>query len=153
MNFFNDTAWARCPCGWGWEGNENGRGTKELAKRLHAKKCEVFAYCLAHPELAIQNVSTYQGGAHDAHSAGMINMGENMNGNGTPIADLGATLDAMTTALGGEIPTTDTTSQAREKKARENRKKRLAKKRAKAKKDEEKRQEEAKKRAGGGKND
>ena len=46
---YNNTNWIVCECGWTCKGADNGRSTKKLAQRLHARKCEFAAYFLEHP--------------------------------------------------------------------------------------------------------
>ena len=106
-----------------------------MVKRLHAKKCEVYAYCLAHPEQFVQNVATYQGGGD---AGGRFNLGANYNGTTQPIADMVDRLDVASMIDSVNMPRQEDTADERarrEKKAKENKKKRLAKKKAKAKKE------------------
>ena len=137
---YNDTEWARCPCGWTGAGGDCGRGAKKLAKRLHAKNCEIYAWCLEHPELFAHDVMTYQGGGDPQ---GRLDLGNNTNGNGLQLGDLLNRVDASARELDVPLPTAEDIDERkrREKKAQENRKKRLAKKRAKAKRDAEKQAE------------
>ena len=135
FHIYNDNGWARCPCGWSWVGADDGRGTKELAKKLHAKKCETYAYCLQHPEQFVQNVSTYQGGGN---AGGRLHLGENLQSGINSITEMVDRVDTMSATMGTPLPTEIDERKQREKKAQENRKKRLAKKRAKARKRAEK---------------